>query len=457
MSDGLHVLTPTSGCVLKCGGKPYWHADFNGLLQDAGRLDDGSDSVFPSVAAATDGEVTYVQMDAAGNDVLGWSTSLKRHEIPRRCLKSLQRAIDRMHAWAEDPGVPYEKRAFCREFRLPDPKKCPEAYRLAGHGFSRRLYVLWGYEKEGTAAFLPSSRISAKWEDAGERRDVAQTCRNGLWRRMFRPRNLFLAMLAASAACFEFLVPATCPVHQCVVGYGSRLFADAESHCPLRCGRSGCGRHLDADGKCAAHECRSCGREMPTTEIGICDDCLGGYAKRLIGELNTAGESLRRREDELAKERQKSEDLETRNAALKSERDGLDAEGVKLKDELAKERRKSEDLDAETAWLKGELAKERQKAGNLETRNGELKARNEADRALARESDERYWELLRMYNSLKADYNTRIYWLGDENANRRIAKVEGEYNALLEKYNALVHGDVRKHNALVHGGGDLEK
>lgn len=275
--SGYRVKLEGPDCVLRSGMKPYWHNDFANLLCNVNNAKTVNDVVFPNPMPEPGfTSVSYVLTDECGNEILKHSLSLKEKAIPKHCLKKLQAAIEQMHTWANDPRVPQEKRNFCRKFALPDPKKDPDAYRLSGGMFSRKLHVLWGYQKEGTEAFLPSSKISEKWDDKANRKCIFKECQGSLWRRIFRLRNIVIMAIVATAVYLGFYYPVMCPVHQCFIGKGVYYYLDIENACPRRCALSGCNRHLDAKGKCNAHKCKKCGKMMPTTngQDGVCDDCF---------------------------------------------------------------------------------------------------------------------------------------------------------------------------------------
>ncbi len=276
-ASGYQVRLPNAGCVLKIGASSYWHKDFQSLLRELNRAKSVGEAVFPELAVGEGGAtVAYAVSDESGREILRRSRSLRTAVIPRRCLLKLQTAIDQLHAWAEDSRVPQELREFCREFRLPNPKEDPEAYRLTGGMFSRQLHVLWGYEKPGTEAVLPRSKISEKWEDVAKRKDVVEMCKRGFLRRVFRPRNVVFALVLAAAVYMGGFFPVCCAVHCDLIGKGVYNLWRAEERCPRRCALPGCNRHLDANGKCNGHKCPTCGRQMPTSleQNGKCDDCF---------------------------------------------------------------------------------------------------------------------------------------------------------------------------------------
>lgn len=277
---GYQVRLSDANIGLKIGASLYWDKRFRGLLHELNRVPAVGEALFPDSDLVDDGKdgsaVRYVVTNDSGKEILRRSRSLKTTAIPRRCLVKLQAAIDQMHAWAEDPKVSQDLRDFCQQFRLPDPKNDPDAYRLTGGMFSRHLHVLWGYEKQGTTAFLPSSEISSKWDDAESRKDVAEMCRGSFLKGVFRLRNIVLVLSLAAAVYMGFFFPARCAVHGCEVGRGVLNLVDIEAKCPRRCALPGCSRHLDGNGKCDAHKCPKCGRQKPTSveQKGECDDCF---------------------------------------------------------------------------------------------------------------------------------------------------------------------------------------
>ena len=276
-ANGYQVKLSGSDCLLRSGTNPYWHINFVNLLRGVNSANAVNEVVFPNPLQELDGSaVTYVLTDTEGNEVLKKSISLRDKAIPSHCLKKLQAAIDQMHTWADDPRVPAEKREFCRQFRLPDPKIDPDAYRMSGGWFSRKLHVLWGYEKNGSKAFLPKSKISEKWDDAASREDIVTMCRGSVLRRVFRPRNIILAIIIAAGVYVGCFYPVKCPVHGCLVGNGAYYYLCIEKACPMRCTLDGCNRHLSADRKCNAHICRECKEKLPVSaeQGGLCDPCF---------------------------------------------------------------------------------------------------------------------------------------------------------------------------------------
>jgi|GEM_PF-7081740 len=274
---GYQVKLSEPECLLRSGTTPYWHIDFVNLLRGVNGLETVNEVLFPEPIQASDGKsVSFALTDTKGHEVLRKSISLRDKAIPNRCLRKLQAAIDQMHAWADDPRVPMEKREFCRRFLLPDPRKDPEAYRMTGGIFSRKLHVLWGYEKADSKAFLPKSKISEKWDDAASRKSVFAECKRSGVKRFIRLRNLLLVSFVSVVVYVGLCLPIHCPVHHCAVGKGALCFLQVGARCPKRCALSNCNRHLDASGKCSAHKCSKCGRQVPMDSVrnGVCDDCF---------------------------------------------------------------------------------------------------------------------------------------------------------------------------------------
>lgn len=96
-----------------------------------------------------------------GKDVLSQSTALgsKGEQAPAEQLNRLRDAIARLKAKETDPLIDPNARKLIEAFRLPDPQKDPELYRIAS-GSTRRLLVLWGVEKESNSALTPQAAVA---------------------------------------------------------------------------------------------------------------------------------------------------------------------------------------------------------------------------------------------------------------------------------------------------------
>lgn len=96
-----------------------------------------------------------------GKDVLSQSTALGTNgqQAPAEQLNRLRDAIARLKAKESDPLIDPNARKLIQTFRLPDPQKDPELYRIAS-GSTRRLLVLWGVEKESNSALMPQAAVA---------------------------------------------------------------------------------------------------------------------------------------------------------------------------------------------------------------------------------------------------------------------------------------------------------
>ena len=260
---------------LHSGSKAYWSIEFKNLIKGLNASKAVDETIFPEPVLDKDG-VRYLIVDENGNEILKHSISLRERAVPKKCLQKLVDAVEQLHQWAEDPRVPQENREFCKKFCLPDPRVNPSAYRMTGGVFSRKLHVLWGYQKEGSKAFLPLTKVSEKWDDAKERGDIFRMCQGSLLRRIFRVQNVVAFALVAVVVYFGLFFPVMCPRHNCEVGKGVYNLFGREARCPKRCALPGCNRHLDEKEKCYAHKCIKCGRRMPTSneQNGKCDECF---------------------------------------------------------------------------------------------------------------------------------------------------------------------------------------
>ena len=80
--------------------------------------------------------------------------------LPRAQFDQLRAALTAFKAKTQDPKCDPEARKLIDCFRLPDPKKDPELYRIYGSGKNKRLVVLWGAEKEVDSAVTPLEAIN---------------------------------------------------------------------------------------------------------------------------------------------------------------------------------------------------------------------------------------------------------------------------------------------------------
>ncbi|MBQ9694566.1 MAG: hypothetical protein IJV69_07410 [Kiritimatiellae bacterium] len=257
----------------------YFTGELGGLLNEI------EPSLFPTAVLAEDESfVTYHVYDSNGYDVLNDSISSKHKRIPVNCLQRLEKAIDTLHNWAEDPSVPSDRRTLCRSFRLPDPRHYPDAYRLTWSIYpnKRQLHVLWGLQTNGKS-ILPLSDIAKKWTDVEQRTDVRSACHKSIWQYIFSPKVLIWPIVFGLifAGLFSKLknVQIYCPQHNVLVGEGFIKYFSATELCLQRC--IICDIHLDENFCCLEHSCKKCHKTkpLPSNHKGYCEDCFwqNGY------------------------------------------------------------------------------------------------------------------------------------------------------------------------------------
>ncbi|MGN0886214.1 MAG: hypothetical protein ACI4RT_04365 [Candidatus Spyradenecus sp.] len=183
--------------LLRCGLQSYVDYPFPALLQSLNEEIAPASPLFPflTILPGTPEKLRYALARAG----VAEHSSLRNRALPRACLRQLQEAINRLHAWAEDPQVPGGTQDFCRNFALPDPVLDPEAYQLSRGPGGWRVHVLWGYESDEAPAIKPLSALSAHWADSADRVALAERFRKARprfvlpWRACVR--RLFVCLL----------------------------------------------------------------------------------------------------------------------------------------------------------------------------------------------------------------------------------------------------------------------
>ena len=104
-----------------------------------------------------------------GLDILKHSKSYDQRKPSTSEVARVQEQIEQIHALANDPNIPTDRREFFRNLQLPNPRYMPECWRTTGF-FRKRLYVLWGLTKGGKhSTFLPASGNAGDWSDKQSR------------------------------------------------------------------------------------------------------------------------------------------------------------------------------------------------------------------------------------------------------------------------------------------------
>ncbi len=136
------------------GGGKFWEHDYQLTIRQ-GRL-----AEFLPRALEEGDSVRYEQI-IDNQEAASASVPLTRvDEAPATQIAALRAALDELKVKAEDPLCDHTKRRIIEAFRLPDPVKDPELYRLYGKGRHQRLLVLWGVEKEVGSALMPLQALA---------------------------------------------------------------------------------------------------------------------------------------------------------------------------------------------------------------------------------------------------------------------------------------------------------
>lgn len=166
------ALEPNKGLRLKLGrlspirtwhgGGNFWSHEFQ-LTVRSGAL-----AGFLPRAIEDDDSVLF-EYRSGGTEQASTSVAISSmSEIPAKELNALRAAVDELKRKAEDPHCDRTKRQMIEGFRLPDPQKDRDLYRLIGKGPSTKLIVLWGIEREEGSALAPGAAVDLMHTPAGE-------------------------------------------------------------------------------------------------------------------------------------------------------------------------------------------------------------------------------------------------------------------------------------------------
>jgi len=135
------------------GGGNFWSHEFQ-LTVRSGTL-----AAFLPRAVEEEDSVLY-EYRSGGAELASTSTPVgSMSEIPAKQLDALRAAVDELKRKAEDPHCDRTKRRMIEAFRLPDPQKDSDLYRLVGKGSSAKLIVLWGVERDEGSALAPGAAV----------------------------------------------------------------------------------------------------------------------------------------------------------------------------------------------------------------------------------------------------------------------------------------------------------
>ena len=200
------AVDATDGEPLRSGNYLYWDAQFQQIAQaDLGRF-------CPEVTyvPGTEDGVGFVAVFRQNSLGMGELCRLSRPISDRRAkfqeedLDGFIDALDALHRKAEERNVVGDSARFIREFRVPDPREMPEAWRVSA-GRPGHLLVLWGFAGSPASAVLPLTETSKDWPDADRRVDLRNAMARALEKRSEKPRakgraGLLLLLLLATAA-----------------------------------------------------------------------------------------------------------------------------------------------------------------------------------------------------------------------------------------------------------------
>lgn len=136
------------------GGGEFWEHHNQQLIRD-------SLGQFLPRATVESGNTVLYQLFERGKELCSLSEPVTpKNPIPNDQAEQLRAALISFKAKASDPNCDPDSRKLIDCFRLPDPKKDPELYRVVGSGRNRHLIVLWGAEKEQDSAIPPLEAVN---------------------------------------------------------------------------------------------------------------------------------------------------------------------------------------------------------------------------------------------------------------------------------------------------------
>ena len=143
-----------------------WEPEFQYALRDI------ASETYPQAVFELDGSAPYVtfsKVNKFGMEILRGSKSVDQRKPTSSEVVRVQEEIERIHAMANNPRIPLDRREFFRNFQLPNPRYMPECWRTTGF-FRKRLHILWGLTKGGKhSTFLPASANAGDWDDKQSR------------------------------------------------------------------------------------------------------------------------------------------------------------------------------------------------------------------------------------------------------------------------------------------------
>lgn len=136
------------------GGGEFWEHNNQQLIRDA------LGQFLPRATVDADNHILFQHYES-GKEICSLSQPVSAtNSLPKEQIDQLRSALIAFKAKTQDPHCDPEARKLIDSFRLPDPQKDPELYRIYGNGKNKRLIVLWGAEKEVDSAVTPLQAIN---------------------------------------------------------------------------------------------------------------------------------------------------------------------------------------------------------------------------------------------------------------------------------------------------------
>lgn len=136
------------------GGGEFWEHNNQQLIRDA------LGQFLPRATVDASDHVLFQHFES-GREICSLSQPVSAtNSLPKQQIDQLRAAVIAFKAKTQDPHCDPEARKLIDCFRLPDPQKDPELYRIYGTGKNKRLIVLWGAEKEVDSAITPLQAIN---------------------------------------------------------------------------------------------------------------------------------------------------------------------------------------------------------------------------------------------------------------------------------------------------------
>lgn len=135
------------------GGGSFWSHEFQMTIRS------GPLAEFLPRAIEDEESVLFEYRSGGGEQASTSSAISSVSEIPAKQLNALRGAVEELKKKADDPHCDRTRRQMIESFRLPDPEKDRDLYRLVGKGSNAKLIVLWGIEREEGSALAPGAAV----------------------------------------------------------------------------------------------------------------------------------------------------------------------------------------------------------------------------------------------------------------------------------------------------------